>query len=131
MLSKATLLFCAILTVSAGSVMAERSIECLFVTECFETENCAETAYSARVSYRIPIGVVDGIDSRAKWNDDASEHRMSFFQGPDFSRGSWSDVEGKEWGRLLLNAQGDARYVYMSGNGPMVITYHGTCEAAP
>lgn len=93
--------------------------QCRFVTECFETESCSDTDFS--------------VDIQA--GPDGPDHVLLVTPSETLD----ATLAGSEDLGLLMamgetalhvistSASGDARYsVHMAG--PMLVTYHGTCE---
>lgn len=130
MTSRPICLFAALLCVVSGSAGAAQQLSCSFVRECIETESCETTSYAATVDYKDFTSPQDGMDASATWRDDAVT-RTVFLRGrPDITFAMWAENDGRVFGRLVVDAAGDARYVVMDATIPMMITYYGTCKDA-
>lgn len=123
-------LFSALLCASAGSAGAAQQLVCSFVTECIETESCESTSYDTTIDYKDFTAPQDGMDASATWRDDAVTRNVVLRGRPDITFAMWAENDGRVFGRLVVDAAGDARYVVMDATIPMMITYYGTCKDA-
>lgn len=117
------------LFLAAATAAAAQEISCAFVTECIETERCEDTAYNVTIAHKVFTHPTDGMDASAEWTDDAVTRSVFIRKRPDILFAMWAENDGREFGRVMADAEGEARYVVMDSSIPMMITYYGTCEA--
>ena len=105
----------------ACTARAAYAVECSFTTECFDAEECTETDYSLVIGhddYGIPI--LETISETL---------RVTAIAG-DGENHSTVTATGEGAIHLLTRATGgDARYTVHLTEGPMTISYLGTCKA--
>lgn len=130
MTSRPACLFAALLCALAGSAGAAQQLSCTFVTECIETESCETTRYGATIEHKEFTSPQDGMDASATWRDDAVTRSVFLRSRPDITFAMWAENDGRVFGRLVVDAAGDARYVVMDATIPIMITYYGTCKDA-
>jgi hypothetical protein len=109
--------FTGILTLCTAS--AAMATECVFVAECFETDACAETTFSA--------SIIEG---------PSGPDHVQFVTEAETLDAVWAG--GKSLGHLIATSESAAHFLSFSKNGdvrytthlqgPLAITYHGTCE---
>lgn len=109
----------------AALPLAAQAADCAFDAECVEDEPCAETAYAARI-----VGPGAGMTGPATLVDDAGSVALEA-AGP----GVWVGGDGRgayagRFGAMMLTTgeDGTARLTVHFTEGPMAITYLGTCE---
>ncbi|MEQ6203364.1 hypothetical protein ABMC88_09940 [Sulfitobacter sp. HNIBRBA2951] len=121
-------IWAALLLWTAGQAVADQQILCSFKTECIETESCAETGYDITITHKPFAVAQDGMDASASWSDDAATRTVFVRQRPDILFAMWAENDGRQFGRLMADATGDARYVVMDVSIPMMLSYYGTCK---
>lgn len=98
---------------------AENRSECVFTTECFEGEACDDTNFALMIKSdpEKPQGLVMVTDSET-------------LKGSGLRTGDTARVVFfGETGMHAISVQSDAQARYTAHlQGPMVITYQGTCE---
>lgn len=103
--------------------LAAEDFTCQFTTECYETEPCMESAFEAEVT-AVDEGFVFaslGLSGNMNRVAEGAETKAFFgvIYGDDAAIGT----------QLLTRApDGVARYSVQYFEGPMTISYHGTCE---
>lgn len=124
---------------TAQSAFAEEVIignwSCSFTKECFEQESCADTDYEVSVTYEI-----DGL--KDKPGEGAGTGSISDVTGDKkaviaHDKGTFvataldmtSDKTINSTFKLFSSSSGEARLVSVDPSAPMLITYHGQCEA--
>jgi len=70
------------------------------------------------------------MDASAEWEDVAATRPVFIRKRPDLFFAMWAENDGRQFGRLMADADGSARYVVMDSSIPMMITYYGTCKEA-
>jgi len=114
------------LTIETAPVKAKVDLTCNFEIECFETENCVETGFSTQLTGVSGGMAADNMIVDATLQSDAASTPMLGLQ----SAGSYALSGGTFDARhfLTIAATGGARYGVHLADGPIAITYHGTCE---
>ena len=120
----------ALLTFAANPLVAEQGLTCSFTTECIDTEACEATSYDVAITHKDFTSTEDGMDASAVWTDDATTRTLFLRSRPDILFGMWADNDGRQFGRLMTDGAGDARYIVMDTSIPMMIGYYGTCKEA-
>ncbi|SIT14979.1 hypothetical protein SAMN05421759_12140 [Roseivivax lentus] len=100
---------------------AAMSGTCRFTTECFEAEACAETEFT------LDIEMAEAATQIVQLVTDAETMTG---EGQMLDQGGFLFQGGNANGAHLLTAapDGAARYSVHYFEGPMIVTYHGTCE---
>ncbi|WP_107844274.1 hypothetical protein [Litoreibacter ponti] len=93
------------------------AVNCTFTTECFESEACAETSYEIAIEQ----------DGEATKLVSVAETIPVSRGGSDSAR-VYVGVTDSAFHLLSRNADGNARYTTHMYQGPMVVSYLGTCE---
>ncbi|MBD3739038.1 hypothetical protein BMG00_00165 [Thioclava marina] len=111
--------------------VAPATLACHFTTECYEAEPCQGTAYDAELQV---IPQKSAFTPNTKLTSDAGSVWMSFY--PQGS-GSWLAEPARFLGfdasathLITRGPDGAARYTVQMTEGPMVISYLGSCEEA-
>ncbi|MEM8577794.1 MAG: hypothetical protein AAGF60_08080 [Pseudomonadota bacterium] len=104
--------------------MLERA--CVFATECVEAEGCTETEFEPRLAGRMGGMTPDEMIVEAGFESPAETVRLLGV----LSNGALSLAGGTFQARHLLTVSdtGAARYTVHYAEGPMAISYLGTCE---
>ncbi|MEO0390901.1 MAG: hypothetical protein AAF218_08160 [Pseudomonadota bacterium] len=107
-------------------VREELLMNCNFVTECFEDEACTDVEYEPQLTGQTGGASDQDMVVEADFESPAGTEKML---GVMLS-GALSLSGGSFAARHLLtvNADGAARYSVHYADGPMVISYLGTCE---
>ncbi len=115
---RAVLAFC--LCALPAPVLAA-GLDCSFTTECFETEACSDTDYT--------FSLARTTDTDALWQmTTPSETLPAMPYRPEGAGLVIVTGEGAGAAHITaLSDDGKARYVTMLHDGPMLVTYHGTC----
>ena len=101
------------------------ALQCAFVTECFEGDGCSDTAFDAQLTGKSGGLAADAMVALVKMSSvsgdvellgTASNDRISLTGGP---------LEARHM--VTLSGQ-NARYTVHYVDGPMAITYLGTCQ---
>ena len=104
---------------------------CRFETECVEAEACAATDYAARI-----VRPGERTSGAGTFSDDAGTVVLTKLPGPDaathFSAGNGEGAYEGAFGMMFLTTgeDGTARLTVHFEEGPMAITYLGTCGVA-
>ena len=93
---------------------------CVFDAECVEAEPCAGADYAVRIA-------ADGT-----LRDDAGSVATEALSGAARVGGRGEGAYAGAFGAMIItrSEDGAARLTVHFEEGPMAITYHGTCEAA-
>ncbi|MFZ5961745.1 hypothetical protein ACOXXX_02240 [Thalassococcus sp. BH17M4-6] len=107
-----------------AQVLIDRT--CTFSTECYEAESCTDTGFDITLQ-----GDAGGMDMqsmvlRTRLISDAGTVEMLGVQDSGAMSLSGGTFEARHL--LTVNAEGAARYSVHYIDGPMVVTYLGTCE---
>ncbi|TCO69747.1 hypothetical protein [Rhodovulum euryhalinum] len=101
------------------------ALACAFVRECHETEPCAEADFALEVTGRVGGLGAGVVLARATLSSVAGDIDAfgTLGNGTLFLQG------GNGGGRAyLVVTDGAARYTRHMAQGPVSVTYHGTCE---
>ncbi len=96
---------------------------CTFTTECFETEACTETEFTLNIE-----SASEDTDNARITSDAETISGTIAMPAADGILFQGSNAAGAHL--LTAAPDGAARYSVQYFEGPMVITYHGTCEEA-
>jgi len=106
-------------------VKATFTLQCVFVTECFEGEPCAETSFSAQLN--VVAGGLTETDMVVQ-SDLVSDAGDATMLGVRSGTAMSLAGGGFDARHLLTIAQdGAARYTVHYADGPMFINYLGAC----
>ena len=93
------------------------AVECTFTTECFEGESCMETSFDMEI---------DDTDGARKLITPAETIRV-VLGGSNATR-VYTGFTDSAFHLLSRGADGTARYTNHLTQGPMVVSYLGTCK---
>ena len=106
-------------------VQGDVALSCAFVTECFEGEGCSDTTFEVQLTGKtgglsadalVAVVKMASVSGDVELLGTASNDRLSLTGGP---------LEA----RHMLTLSGEAaRYTVHYVDGPMAITYLGTCQ---
>lgn len=120
----------AVLALGAVPLAAEQGLTCSFTTECVDTEACDATSYDIAITHKDFDDPEDGMDTSAVWIDDTATRNLLLHSRTDILSAKWAENDGRQFGRLMTDGNGEARYVVMDSSIPMMISYYGTCKEA-
>ncbi|MEV8467400.1 hypothetical protein AB0T83_11475 [Fluviibacterium sp. DFM31] len=96
-------------------------VECVFTVECYEAEACDEANFSLRVG--------KGDSPAEAVVRTPAESFAGKVQGHDSTSLVWTTQTATTAQILSWGADGSARYTLHLTDGPVVVSYHGHCEA--
>ncbi|SPF81292.1 hypothetical protein [Pseudoprimorskyibacter insulae] len=113
------------LTLDDAPVQSEVMMICRFGTECYEAEACAASGFEADL-----IGLSGGMSAdalvvQAMFRSDAGNVELIGLRAPEAMSLSGGQLEARHL--LTVANSGAARYTMHYADGPMVISYLGTC----
>lgn len=114
----------AILTATTAAA----DVSCSFTTECYDTEGCAETSYDLEVAMDTKRARESGDAGTARFSDVAGDAEGYFTTTDALTHAFVGDPQEGPSRDLLIGADGAARLVILSADGPSTIVYSGTCE---
>ncbi|MCX7565502.1 hypothetical protein OS189_03975 [Sulfitobacter sp. F26169L] len=120
----------AVLCFCASTALGAQEITCTFISECIDTEACEDSSYTISITHKDFAHPQDGMDASAVWTDDAVTRNVLLRSRPDIVFAMWAEHDGRQFGRLMTDGAGQARYVVMDSTTPLMISYHGTCKDA-
>ena len=114
------------LTFDNAPVREDIALTCSFVTECYEGEGCAETAFDLSIEGRAGGLVPTDLMVEAQIVADAGTAEMLGLR----ASGAYSLSGGEFAARHMMTIapDGAARYTVHYADGPMMISYLGTCR---
>ena len=114
------------LTIETAPVQAEVTMQCLFDFECFETETCAESGFEATLSGKAGGLTESDMVVDVKMISDAETTPMLGVRSGAAMSLSGGSFDARAL--LTIGAEGAARYTLHLIDGPLALTYLGTCK---
>ena len=103
------------------------AITCEYTVECFEQEACQPTDFTIDISHGDLDTLEDVTQGQAVLRDVAGTQGAHYVATEDFTV-----IENRATGddtlfRIVIGPEGASRYQVMILEGPLSVTYHGSC----
>lgn len=114
------------LTIETAPAQMDVAKQCTFTVECFDGDGCEETAFNTSLEGRAGGMSASDMVADVKLVTDAETTVLIGV----ISNGTYSLSGGNFSARHLMTiaASGDTRYTLHLADGPMALTYLGTCK---